>query len=155
MNILRRIVWSHGSFTVISIINDQAFESHGIENIFSRDGERIFSYVFIFNSRHFLHWKGTCFSSLSYLLFNKTKVIILLNKKWTHISDEILWFYDVEITHTQLLDKLRNLLVVINYTDTKYIIMCILKDTSDLSNFISIENPETLRVLSIYQYFRK
>ena len=67
------------------------------------------------------------------------------------MNDDNLWFHGVQITHTKFLDKLRNLLVIIRYPKTKYGIIDILKYTSDLSNVISIESPETLRVLRIYQ----
>ena len=60
--------------------------------------------------------------------------------------------YDVKITHTNVFDNLRNLRVIINAPNTKYRIISILRDMCGVSNVISIEGPETLKVLRIYQY---
>ena len=48
------------------------------------------------------------------------------------IGDELLWFYDIHVTHTKFLDKIRNLLVLLNIPQTEYGVRIILKDASNL-----------------------
>ena len=49
------------------------------------------------------------------------------------ICDEILWWYDIHITHTKFLDKIRNLLVLMNLPKTEYGVRITLKDSSDVT----------------------
>ena len=67
-------------------------------------------------------------------------------------SYEILWFYDVQITHTKFIDKICNLIVIINLPKTKYEFISIIKYKSDSYKVISIEIPGTIKVIKIDQY---
>ena len=49
------------------------------------------------------------------------------------IGDELLWWYDIHVTHTNFLDKLRYFLVIINFPKTESVIRSILKDASDVA----------------------
>ena len=47
------------------------------------------------------------------------------------ICDELLLWYDIHVAHTEFLDKLCNLLVLLNITNTEYGVRSILKDSND------------------------
>ena len=87
------------------------------------------------------------------ILINKVVVLIhsLLCK--VHKGDEILWFYDTQIKHTGILNKIHNLLVVMNPQNTKYEIAIILKYVIDVSKLIGIKGPGNIMLLSVYQDF--
>ena len=71
------------------------------------------------------------------------------------ISDELLWSYDIQVTHTKFIDKLWNILVLLNLPKTKSGIRSILKDASDIAKVLRIKGPGTLMELRIYQDYRK
>ena len=48
------------------------------------------------------------------------------------ITYDILWWYDIHVTHTKFLDKIRNLLVLLNPPKTEYGARNILKYASDV-----------------------
>ena len=48
------------------------------------------------------------------------------------MCDDILWWYDVNVTHTEFLDKLLNLLVLLIFSKTESGIRNILEDLSDV-----------------------
>ena len=66
---------------------------------------------------------------------------------------ELLLWYDIHVTHTKFLDKLRNLLVILNIPQTESGFRNIIKDMSDLPKVLRLEGPHTLKALSIYQDF--
>ena len=49
------------------------------------------------------------------------------------IGDDLLLFYDVYVTHTHILDKLRNLLLILNFPKTESEIRIISKDAIDIT----------------------
>ena len=49
------------------------------------------------------------------------------------LGDELFWLYDTLVTHTQFLDKICNLLALINFPKTESGTRGILKDTGGLS----------------------
>ena len=67
------------------------------------------------------------------------------------IGNELRWLYDIQVTHTTFIDKLYNLLVILNLTKNKYLIIIILKDASDITKFLRLQVPRTLKDISIYQ----
>ena len=48
------------------------------------------------------------------------------------IGDDLLWWYGIHVTQTKFLDKIRNLLVLLNILNIEYGIRSILKDESDV-----------------------
>ena len=66
--------------------------------------------------------------------------------------DEILWFYDIQVTDKKFIDKPCNLLVFMNNPKTKSGVKTILKDSSDFPKVLRLEVSGTLKVLRIYQY---
>ena len=67
------------------------------------------------------------------------------------VGDEILYWYDIHVTHMMFIDKILNLLVLLNFPDTESWIRCILEDASDAPYMLRLEGPGTLMVLTIYQ----
>ena len=63
---------------------------------------------------------------------------ILLNKKL--IGNNILGSYKTLVTHTEYLNKFRNLLVFMNIPEMKPIIISILKDASNISEVIRLKS---------------
>ena len=59
------------------------------------------------------------------------------------VSDDILWLYVIQITHSKFIDKVHNLLVIMNDLKSKYSVRIILKKLSDIG---------THNVLNINQY---
>ena len=76
-----------------------------------------------------LFFAGSCFPTL---LINNIAVFkrILLYKRL--IGYEILLWYDIHVTHTEFLDKLRNLLVLLGIPQTDSGVWGILKDAGDV-----------------------
>ena len=62
------------------------------------------------------------------ILIDKDSVLThsLLYKKL--ISDDLLWFYAIQITHRRFIDKVHELLLIINYLKGKYSVIIILKN---------------------------
>ena len=85
------------------------------------------------------------------LLINKVVVLthILLCKGL--IGDDIIWFYEIQGTPTDFLDKLCNFLVLLNFTKMKSGTRMILKYASDIAKFLGLKVFETLKFLRIYQ----
>ena len=76
------------------------------------------------------------------LLHGNRFPIILINKVavFTHIilykviiCDQLLWLYEIHVTHMNLIDKFYNLLVLLNLPKTEYVIIIIFKGARDIS----------------------
>ena len=76
---------------------------------------------------------STCGSRLPLIWINKVVVLTcsLLHK--VLIGGNIIWLYDVHVTHTKFLDKLCNLLVLLHRPNMESGIRSIFKDASDLA----------------------
>ena len=48
------------------------------------------------------------------------------------VSYEILWWYEIHVTHTNFLDKIRNLIVLMDLPKSEYGFRSILKDSIDV-----------------------
>ena len=75
----------------------------------------------------------------------------LFNKRL--IVDDIIWLYDIHVTHIKFLDKLCNLVILLNLPKTESRVRIILTFASDVPQVIRLEGPGTLKAISIYQYF--
>ena len=49
------------------------------------------------------------------------------------IGDELLWWYEIYVTHTKFIDKLRNPIVHLNLPKTESVVRGILKYASDVT----------------------
>ena len=67
------------------------------------------------------------------------------------ISYDILLWYDICVTHTKFLDKIRNLLVLLNIPKTEYGVKFVLRDASEVPYAIMTKGPGTIKALRIYQ----
>ena len=67
------------------------------------------------------------------------------------IGNELLWLYDIQVTHTTYIDKLYTLLVLLNLPKNKYLIIIILKDASGIAKFLRLQVPGNFNDISIYQ----
>ena len=63
------------------------------------------------------------------------------------IVNDLFCLYDIQVTHTKFIYKLRNLLELLNHPKTKYIIRSILKNVSDIFEFLGIKGLGTLKAL--------
>ena len=70
------------------------------------------------------------------------KVVVFINifLKKGLIDNNIIRLYDILVTHTKFLDKILNLLVLLNLPETEYRIRVILKYLSNVSEVISIKS---------------
>ena len=69
------------------------------------------------------------------------------------ICNELFILHNILVPYNKVLNKLRNLLNIMNRTENKSGIRNILKGESDESNIIRPKLSGTLKALSIYQYF--
>ena len=60
--------------------------------------------------------------------------------------------HDIVATHTQFLNKLHNLIILLSFSDMESRIRSILKDVSDIANVLRLKGSDTLKLLGIYQY---
>ena len=78
-----------------------------------------------------------------------TFTCILLNK--VIIGNDILGLYGIFFTHTKFLNKLFNLVVLLNIPESKPNIISILKDVGSIANVLRLKRYVTLESLIINQ----
>ena len=61
------------------------------------------------------------------------------------IGEDILGLYEIHVTHKKFLDKLLNLLVIMNNLNMKFIIINTLKYASDVAEVIGIKGYGTIK----------
>ena len=86
------------------------------------------------------------------ILIKKFVVFVLILLYKGLIVYELLWWYDIHVTHKKFFDKLCNLLVLLNFLNTESVFWIILKYSSDVPYVLRLEVPGTLCSLRIYQY---
>ena len=67
------------------------------------------------------------------------------------IGDELFLWYNIPVIHTKFIDRICNLLVLLNSPKTESEVRSILKDKFDVLFVLMIECPITLKDISIYQ----
>ena len=83
---------------------------------------------------------------------NKVAVFTCMLLQKGLMGNELLIFYEIITTYQKFLDKQRKIIIVLNGTKTKLIIISILKDTSDIIKVLGVKGSGTPNALSINQY---
>ena len=68
------------------------------------------------------------------------------------ISDEILWFYEIQVLYIKFIDKFQKLLVCLNDIKKQYVDRSNLRNSSDIAKVFRFDDPGTLKALNINQY---
>ena len=65
------------------------------------------------------------------------------------ISNDLLWFYEIKFTYMKFLDKLLDLLVLLNNIKEKYVVISIHINTIDKARMFRFKLSVTIKALSI------
>ena len=69
------------------------------------------------------------------------------------ISDYILWLYEIQFTYMKVIDKVKNILVLLNHPNAKSGISGNLNNVIDTAKVLKFVKPGTIKALSISKYF--